>query len=87
MKTTITLEFQDGDAQAVEELTRGVDLGTLLRDAFGEFQDTRQPATEYVKKRYGIDGSFRDRKVLEVGRRCKLAELLRRGDPTITVEK
>lgn len=87
MKTRITIDFEGDDAVAVAELTRGVDLNTLLRDALGEFQTTREQVEMYVASRYAPQThTFRANKAREVRKRLKLAELLRRGDVTIELE-
>jgi hypothetical protein len=96
MKTTITIAFECADAITVSELTRAVDLGTLLRDALGEFARTREPPVtrndsspveQYVATRYATQtDEFRRRKVGEVEKRVALAEILKHGDITIEVE-
>jgi hypothetical protein len=84
MKTKITLDFEGDDAQEISRLTRGVDLGTLLRDALGEFTRTREPVEEYVVKRYAEETErFKRDKIREVHKRLQLADVLRRGDVTI----
>lgn len=88
MKTIITIGFLPGDADLVSEMTRGTDLGTLLRDALGEFVSRRQPAKEYVAKRYASQGDrFTTYKVREVEKRCELAEILKRGFVTIEIDE
>lgn len=92
----ITLDFEGDDAMELQKATLGVDLGTLLRDALGEFVRTREPPVtshysespveEYVNTRYSTQAvEFRRRKVREVEKRIKLAELLHRGAVTIEV--
>ncbi|MHB8107775.1 MAG: hypothetical protein ACYDH4_10180 [Candidatus Cryosericum sp.] len=86
MKTTITLEFDSDDAEAVRTLCGGVDICQLLRDAFGEFVARREPAEEYVLKRYDpsvYPGQSHGFKVRQVQKRNKMAELLKRGDVTV----
>jgi hypothetical protein len=86
-KVTVTLEFDDVEDEDVEALTRSVDLGTLLRDAFGEFQDRRMPAEVYVAGRYALASDrFRADKLREVAKRCRLAEALRRANVTIHLD-
>jgi len=86
-RTRATLDFYGDDASEFGELTRGVDLGTLLRDALGEFMATREQVEAYVAKRYAShDEVFRSRKVREVTKRLRLAELLHRADITIEIE-
>ena len=88
MKTTITIEFTGEPAQAVSDLTRGVDLGILLRDSLGEFVAARTPANTYVARRYsGNSDTFRSFKLREFAKRCALAEMLKRGDITIETEE
>jgi hypothetical protein len=87
MKTTVTIEFDGDDAVAVHELTHGVDLGTLLRDALGEFIRAREPVETYIARRYAANtDQVRRQKVREVTKRIKLAEVLHRGDITIEVQ-
>ncbi len=88
MKTTITIEFESEDAEKVAELTGGVDLTILLRDALGEFIAARTPALEYVKRRYDASYIISHRlKVREVEKRCKLADVLKHGNVTIELDR
>ncbi len=86
MKTTITLDFEGDNARELADLTRGVDLSTLLRDALGEFASARTPVEKYVKQRYAeADFRFRMRKQREVEKRIRVAELLGKADVTIEI--
>ena len=72
-KTQIVIELPDHVADAVVELSKTIDLGTLLRDALGEFASRRTPAAKYVAGRYlGLAASAW--KVDEVARRVAFAE-------------
>lgn len=57
------------------------ELHDLLCDALAEFRCARTPAREYVDTRYpdveGYRWLNRDKKVIEVSKRCMLAERLR----------
>lgn len=86
-KTQIVIELPDHVADAVVELSKTIDLGTLLRDALGEFASRRTPATKYVALRYNItsETSF-DRKVDEVERRIAFAEAVCAGAARVETE-
>jgi hypothetical protein len=87
MKTTITLEFKDDDAEAVAGLTGVVDVGLLLRDALGEFIESRTPVGVYVQSRYlNQSERFRQDKAREVAKRVALATLLVQGGYFILVD-
>ena len=87
MKTTITIEFSGEPAQAVSDLTRGVDLGILLRDALGEFIAAHTPARTSLDATWETTSLSRLFKIREVAKRCALAEVLKRGDITIETEE
>ena len=57
------------------------ELHDLLCDALAEFRHVRTPAHEYVDRRYPDIEEYRwlnrEKKVVEVSRRCALAEKLR----------
>lgn len=46
MKTRIVIELPDHAAEAVVELSKKIDLGTLLRDALGEFASKRTSSVQ-----------------------------------------
>jgi hypothetical protein len=78
MKVTITLEFDGDNAEYVGKYSGGCDIGLLLRDALGEFQAAREPAAEYVAKRYpniALD-QHRAFKIRDVEKRVTMARML-----------
>jgi len=88
MKTSIVIDLPEHVADAVVELSKTIDLGTLLRDALGEFASRRQPVKEYVDKRYGHQKPMsRDRKCDEVKRRIAFAEAIHSGVARVVQEK
>ena len=81
-KTQIVIELPDHVADAVVELSKTIDLGTLLRDALGEFASRRTPAAKYVAERYpgvSMTTTARARKIDEVERRIAFAEAIHSG--------
>ena len=85
MKTQIVIELPDHVADAVVELSKTIDLGTLLRDALGEFASRRTPAAKYVAGRYlGLAASAW--KVDEVARRVAFAEAIHSGVARVETE-
>jgi hypothetical protein len=71
MRTTITLDFNDVDIERATELSNGVDVGVLLRDALGEFIATRTPIDKYVAERYrGQYSGFLTYKIRDLAKRC-----------------
>ena len=86
MKTQIVIELPDHVADAVVELSKTIDLGTLLRDALGEFASRRMPATKYVALRYNTTSGSFDRKVDEVERRIAFAKAIRSGVARVEME-
>lgn len=96
-KVAVTIEFWGEDAEVMALRSGGVDVGVLLRDALGEFQDSRKvrasaeldavPTVEgYVEYRYALSTErFRKDKVREVTKRCDMAKRLHAGAVTIYV--
>lgn len=88
-RVTITLEFDENDSEYINKHSGGVDIGLLLRDAMGEFETARQPAAEYVAKRYpGVENFASNAaafKIRDVEKRCAMAQALRRAYVTILV--
>jgi hypothetical protein len=88
-KATITLTFEGDDAQKIADLTKSVDLGTFLRDCFGEFQTARNarswPMTYVVQRYSGQSSAFVARKYQELVKRLELASMLRAAPPTIEI--
>jgi hypothetical protein len=88
MKTSIVIDLPDHVAEAVVELSKTIDLGTLLRDALGEFASRRTSVAKYVALRYNTtSGASFDRKVDEVERRIALAEAIHSGVARVVEEK
>ena len=86
-KTQIVIELPDHVADAVVELSKTIDLGTLLRDALGEFASRRRPIEEYVAKRYGHQKpKSRTSKCDEVERRIAFAEAIHSGVARVETE-
>ena len=86
-KTQIVIELPDYVADAVVELSKTIDLGTLLRDALGEFASRRTPAAKYVAERYRlVPSTAYDRKVDEVERRIAFAEAIHSGVARVETE-
>ena len=84
-RVTITLEFGENDSEYIDK--HGGDIGLLLRDSLGEFEAERQPASEYVAKRYPDMTPERRRwKIRDVEKRCTVARILHRADVTILIE-
>ena len=89
MKTRIIIELPDHVADAVVELSKTIDLGTLLRDALGEFASRRTPAAKYVAERYpgvSMTTTARARKIDEVERRIAFAEAIHSGVARVETE-
>jgi hypothetical protein len=64
----------------LRNVTEYDDLGTLLRDALGEFVSARRPADIYVDERYpNMTKDWRKNKVLSVVRRNTVARALARA--------
>lgn len=88
-KTQIVIELPDHVADAVVELSKTIDLGTLLRDALGEFASRRTPAAKYVAERYpgvSMTTTARARKIDEVERRIAFAEAIHSGVARVEME-
>ena len=86
-KTQIVIELPDHVADAVVELSKTIDLGTLLREALGEFASRRMPIKEYVAKRYGHQKpKSRTSKYDEVERRIAFAKAIRSGVARVETE-
>jgi hypothetical protein len=81
MTTTITITVGH---DLTEEQRDAVRL--LLCDALGEFTAHREPPARYVATRYADHGeAFRASKLLEVERRCDLADILRSAASNLEV--
>jgi hypothetical protein len=82
----IVIEFPDSDRIA-EELADVTDhqIRYILMDALAEFVSHRGPTpAAYVERRYADNPDLNTiAKVAEVRNRCRIAEVLRFGDPTI----
>ncbi len=87
MKTRIVIELPDHVADAVVELSKTIDLGTLLRDALGEFASRRTPTETYVRVRYAaLTKKSQASKVDEVERRIAFAEAIHSGVARVETE-
>jgi hypothetical protein len=87
VKFTVTLDINDETAREVADLTHGVDVSLLLRDALGEFVRAREPVETYVARRYASNtDALRRQKVREVTKRLRVAELLHKATVTIEVQ-
>jgi hypothetical protein len=82
MKTSIVIDLPDHIADAVVELSKTIDLSTLLRAALGEFASRRTPAKAYIEKRYGSQSlkfQSAQKKIDEVERRIAFAKAIHSG--------
>ena len=88
MKTSIVIDLPEHVAEAVVELSKTIDLGTLLRDALGEFASRRQLSETYVTGRYpSLSSKARASKIDEVARRIAFAEAIYSGVARVVQEK
>jgi hypothetical protein len=85
-KTSIVIDLPEHVADAVVELSKTIDLGTLLRDALGEFASRRKSSETYVTMRYpSLSSKARASKIDKlnrspgVARRIALAEAIHSG--------
>jgi hypothetical protein len=87
-KTTIVIDLPGHVADVVAELSKTIDLSTLLRDALGEFASRRTPVATYVRVRYcAVSKTSQGKKVDEVERRIALAEAIHSGVARVVTEK
>ena len=88
LKTSIVIDLPEHVADAVVELSKTVDLGTLLRDALGEFASRRTPVGAYVQERYTtVTALSRAKKCDEVERRIAFADAIHSGVARVVQEK
>ena len=80
-RVTLTLEWTGDGACAMKAMFGSPDIGQLLRDALGEFRETREEL-DYVERRYPRHPHL-DWKRKEVARRCEAARLLSIAEITL----
>jgi hypothetical protein len=73
----LVLDIPPEHVEAFKALAEKHSLETFLRDCFAEFNSARQPLNIYVAKRYrDLSPSFRESKIVEVGERIQMADIL-----------
>lgn len=84
MKVLVTLELDLDETERTA--LADVDLALLFRDALGEFRGAREPARDYIARRYGAHTpEFRGEKFQELEVRVAAAKLL--GRASVTMER
>lgn len=80
MKTTITITVSDEDGGRILAEATPEEVRWIFNDALKEFVDRRQPARDYVFKRYGGTNLDTPAKVDSVERRNQFAVILTQGE-------